>query len=161
AATVAAAEVPFFGPYDTEREFLASAPAAQAVTPHTVAARPLPPLGPLAPPAPSVQRVAPAPQDFVAFSPFTTPAPASSQRPASAPGGAAGRAGAAGAAAPGAEPPAAPAPAAPPAAGPEAAISPSGHSEKDLDELARKLHDRISLHLRRDLLIQRERAGMV
>jgi hypothetical protein len=45
-------------------------------------------------------------------------------------------------------------------AGVEAA-APSGQSDKDLDELARKLHDRISLRLRRDLLIERERAGLV
>jgi len=108
-----------------------------------------------------VQRVAPAPQDFVAFSPFTTAARHISQRAASSAGGEAVQREVAAGDAPAAEPTAAPAPAATPAAGPEAAISPSGHSEKDLDELARKLHDRISLHLRRDLLIQRERAGMV
>jgi hypothetical protein len=60
-----------------------------------------------------------------------------------------------------------PAPAAaaesPPAA---AAANPSAgaaspQSEKDLDELARKLHDRISAQIRYDLLIDRERAGVV
>ncbi len=45
-------------------------------------------------------------------------------------------------------------------AGAIAGASPE-QSDRDLDELARKLHDRISMHLRRDLLIQRERAGMV
>jgi hypothetical protein len=43
------------------------------------------------------------------------------------------------------------------AAGPGAPGSPTG--EKELDDLARKLYDRIGLRLRRDLLVERERAG--
>lgn len=43
-----------------------------------------------------------------------------------------------------------------------AASATSAHdSEKELDELARKLHDRISARLRYDLLLDRERAGML
>jgi hypothetical protein len=36
-----------------------------------------------------------------------------------------------------------------------------GQSEKELDELARKLYDRIRYHLRSELLIDRERAGVL
>jgi hypothetical protein len=46
------------------------------------------------------------------------------------------------------------------AAGPSAAAAPA-QGEKELDELARKLHDRISAQIRYDLLVERERAGMV
>jgi len=45
-------------------------------------------------------------------------------------------------------------------AGAIAGASPE-QSDRDLDELARKLHDRISARIRYDLLVDRERAGMV
>jgi len=44
---------------------------------------------------------------------------------------------------------------------PTAGAAPAHESEKDLDELARKLHDRISARIRYDLLVDRERAGML
>jgi len=47
------------------------------------------------------------------------------------------------------------------AAAPSAGALPAHDSEKDLDELARRLHDRISARIRYDLLVDRERAGMV
>lgn len=62
------------------------------------------------------------------------------------------------------ESPSSPAAAAAPstsAAAPTAGALPAHDSEKDLDELARKLHDRISARIRYDLLVDRERAGMV
>lgn len=136
----------------------AAVPASASPEIAAFSARSIRALPPLAPAIATVQRVHPSAQDFVAYSPFaTTPAPISAgsavpvapvQRemaegespspvaPASAPVAAAASAGA-------------------------AAAEAGGQSEKELDELARKLHDRISLHLRRDLLIQRERAGMV
>jgi hypothetical protein len=42
-----------------------------------------------------------------------------------------------------------------------AAAVPAHASEKDLDDLARKLHERISSRIRFELLLDRERAGMV
>ena len=51
-------------------------------------------------------------------------------------------------------------PAAAPVA-PAGGAAPSHDSEKELDELARKLHDRISDRIRYDLLLDRERAGML
>jgi hypothetical protein len=48
------------------------------------------------------------------------------------------------------------APASPPAGG-----AAGGHSEKELDDLARQLYDRVRLHFRSELLIDRERAGML
>ena len=124
--------------------------------------RSTPALPPLAPVVGTVQRVRPAASDFVAFSPFaaaprsTTPMPPGSpllispvQREM------------AGGESPTPEPVVASAPVAAAASAGTAAAEAPGQSDKDLDELARKLHDRISLHLRRDLLIQRERAGMV
>jgi len=145
---------------------LSPAGARQASGPPTlregqaVPATPLRALPPLAPLAPAVQRVTSAAQDLVAYSPFATlPAPHTAQRATSAIDAAAQREVAAGeSAAP--EPTVASAPVAAPVAGPAASAAP-GQSDKDLDELGRKLYDRISLQLRRDLLIQRERAGMV
>jgi hypothetical protein len=121
------------------------------------------PMPPLAPPAPAVQRVGHIAQDFVAFSPFATaPPPLPAQRATSFIEGPAVQrevtAGEAPAPAPGEA--SAPVVAGSAGAGPAAGESP-GRSDKDLDELGRKLYDRISLQLRRDLLIQRERAGMV
>lgn len=122
-----------------------------------VPARSVPAMPPLAPVASAVQRAPSAPQDFVAFSPFAdtrTPPAAHGPTPQFeipavqrevAPGESE---------APGVVT----APAV--SAAPGAAASP-GQGDKELDELARKLHDRISFQLRRELLIQRERAGMV
>jgi hypothetical protein len=119
--------------------------------------RALPPLAPLAPP---VQRVTTAAQDLVLHSPFATvPAEHTVQRATSVVDLAAQREVAAGES-PAPEPTVASAPVAVPPAGPAASAAP-GQSDKDLDELGRKLYDRISLQLRRDILIQRERAGMV
>ena len=47
------------------------------------------------------------------------------------------------------------------AAGPAAGAAPSPHSEQELAELARKLYEPISARLRRELLVDRERAGML
>lgn len=44
-------------------------------------------------------------------------------------------------------------------AAPGAGPTPVGGSEKDLDELARRLYDRFRLRLSRELLVDRERAG--
>jgi hypothetical protein len=38
---------------------------------------------------------------------------------------------------------------------------PAAASDKELDDLARKLYGRIRVHLRSDLLVERERAGML
>jgi hypothetical protein len=38
---------------------------------------------------------------------------------------------------------------------------PAPASDKELDDLARKLYGRIRVHLRSDLLVERERAGML
>ncbi len=45
-----------------------------------------------------------------------------------------------------------------PSGGESPAVGPGG-SEKDLDDLARRLYDRIRLRLTRELLVDRERAG--
>ncbi len=58
-------------------------------------------------------------------------------------------------------PEAAPAPVASVPAGPTAGAVPSPQSAQELDELARKLYEPLSAQLRRDLLVERERAGMV
>jgi hypothetical protein len=47
------------------------------------------------------------------------------------------------------------------AAGPTAGATPPTQSEHELDELARKLYEPLSARFRRDLLVERERAGMV
>jgi hypothetical protein len=114
-----------------------------------------------APAGPTVQRVAAPAHDFVAYSPFLAP-PATplAQRAAVVTEVPVQREAAAGEA-PVPEPSAASAPVSPGGNGAAASGEAPGHSEKELDDLARKLHDRISLHLRRELLIQRERAGMV
>ncbi len=121
------------------------------------AARALPPLSPQ---APAVQRAPSTAQDFVAFSAFATPPALAVAHPAPSVFDAPVQRDVAAAESPapvdGSAPMAAPAA----GAGPSAGASPA-QSDRDLDELARKLHDRISMHLRRDLLIQRERAGMV
>jgi hypothetical protein len=148
-----------------------AAPLPQMVVPHSLPAvdrevvNPAPtsprsaPL--LVPFAPSAQRMVAPTQDFVAYSPFVNPpAPHAAQRATGVIDVPVQREPAAGEA-PAPEPSAASAPAATAPDGGVAAAQAPGHSEKELDELARKLHDRISLHLRRDLLIQRERAGMV
>lgn len=57
-------------------------------------------------------------------------------------------------------PAAAEVPAASPVA-PAAGAAPAHDNEKELDDLARKLHDRISARIRYDLLLDRERAGML
>jgi len=113
--------------------------------------------------APVVQRASGAPQDFVALSPFATPSTGSSstQRAVAVDEPAVQREVAAGEA-----PDLGPGIAAGPAAETAASVggvaaAAAGQSEKDLDDLARKLHDRITQQLRRDLLIQRERAGLV
>jgi len=59
-----------------------------------------------------------------------------------------------------------PAPAEAPAAGPSAGAAPPGagaeaHSEKAIEELAGKLYDRIRSRLKTELLIDRERAGLL
>ena len=122
-----------------------------------IPARSLLTLPPRAALAPAVQRGGTEPDDLVAFSPFASkPTSRTVESAASGPEiPAVQRAVAAGESE--SEPGAGPAAAS--AAGGAAAMP--AQSDKDLDELARKLHDRISLHLRRDLLIQRERAGMV
>lgn len=108
--------------------------------------------------APAVQRVTPEVQDFVAYSTFAMPPMAhAAQRSGSVIDAVPVQREVAAGEAPAPEPVAASAPAA--GAGPAGGEGPA-QSEKELDDLARKLHDRISLHLRRDLLIQRERAGM-
>jgi hypothetical protein len=38
---------------------------------------------------------------------------------------------------------------------------PGPHSDKELNDLASRLYDRLRVHLRSDLLIERERAGML
>ena len=53
------------------------------------------------------------------------------------------------------------APAVAPAAGSGPGATPMPQSEHDLAELARRLYEPISARLRRDLLVERERAGMV
>jgi hypothetical protein len=58
-------------------------------------------------------------------------------------------------------PEAAPAPAVSGPAAPTAGAMPSPQSAQELDELARKLYEPLSAQLRRDLLVERERAGMV
>ena len=119
-------------------------------------------LPPLAPMVGTVQRVHPAAQDFVAYSPFVTmPRPSTPMPLASAVLVSPVQREMANGESPSPEPAAASAPVAAAASAGTAAAEAPGQSDKDLDELARKLHDRISLHLRRDLLIQRERAGMV
>ena len=120
----------------------------------------------LAPVVPAVQRVHPAVQDFVAYSPFaTTPSLTASTHPAAAVSRFPVQREVSAGEAPSPEPTVASSPvagAASAGASAGAALAEAvGPSEKELDELARKLHDRISLNLRRDLLIQRERAGMV
>jgi len=47
------------------------------------------------------------------------------------------------------------------AAGATATATPAGDSEKDMDELAGKLYDRIRGRLRTELLVDRERAGLL
>jgi hypothetical protein len=47
-----------------------------------------------------------------------------------------------------------------PAAGPGGGAS-GGHSEKELDDLAHQLYDRLRSRLRMELLIDRERAGLI
>jgi hypothetical protein len=49
----------------------------------------------------------------------------------------------------------------PAAAGPAAAAAPAGQSEKELDDLARKLYGHLRAQLRFELLIDRERAGLL
>jgi hypothetical protein len=46
-------------------------------------------------------------------------------------------------------------------ASPAAGGAAGGHSEKELDDLARQLYDRVRLHIRSELLVDRERAGML
>jgi hypothetical protein len=46
-------------------------------------------------------------------------------------------------------------------AGPAAATGPSQASESEMDELARKLYDRIRGKLKTELLVDRERAGFL
>ena len=119
----------------------------------------LPGIAPLGPP---IQRSTPAAQDFFAISPFATAAaPVGVQRATAFSAAPFVQRQAAAGEGPPEEPIASAPPAATaPAPGSDAGMAPA-QSDKDLDELARKLHDRISLHLRRDLLVQRERAGMV
>src|SRR5205814_1417267 len=40
------------------------------------------------------------------------------------------------------------------------AAAPGGQSDRELDELARKLYDRFRVRLRSELLVERERAGL-
>lgn len=115
----------------------------------------------LIPPAPTVQRAVTGVHDFVAYSPFATPPAGQPARRAIALTDFPVQREPAAGEAPTPEPSAAAAPVAAAASAGAAAAEAPGQSEKELDELARKLHDRISLHLRRDLLIQRERAGLV
>jgi hypothetical protein len=42
-----------------------------------------------------------------------------------------------------------------------AADAASGPTERELDDLARRLYDRIRLRLRRELIVDRERAGVL
>jgi hypothetical protein len=131
---------------------VAPAPAPRTMPPLVAPA----PVAALAPLAPAVQRITPAAQDFVAYSQFAAP-PATrlEQRATAVPDVPVQRETAGGE-----EPGGASAPVAAAGSGLAAAEAP-GHSDKDLDDLARKLYDRVSLNLRRDLLIQRERAGLV
>lgn len=157
----ASGALPFLGARDDLRHVVAPIPSWEAGSPYGAAIRPLPPLASLAPP--TIQRATPMAQDFVAFSPLATPPVLNvSQRTASlteAP--AVQREVVAGEVAPAPEAAAGSAAVATAASAGVEAAAPSGQSDKDLDELARKLHDRISLRLRRDLLIERERAGLV
>lgn len=57
------------------------------------------------------------------------------------------------------EAPASPAPA--PPSGPSAGAVPPPTNENELAELARKLYEPITARLRRELLVDRERAGMI
>jgi len=117
-------------------------------------------LPPLAPLAPAVQRAPSTAQDFVAFSAFAPPLAHHTAHPVQSVIDAPVQRELAAAESPAAVEASAPVAAAAPGAGAGVAASPA-QSDHELDELARKLHDRISLHLRRDLLIQRERAGLV
>lgn len=130
----------------------------EVVAAATPSPRTMPALVPL---APTIQRAVTGVHDFVAYSPFATPpAGQPAQRAIAVTDFAVQREPAAGEA-PTPEPSVASAPAAAAGSAGAAAAEAPGQSDKELDELARKLHDRISLHLRRDLLIQRERAGLV
>lgn len=60
---------------------------------------------------------------------------------------------------PGASPEGVPGAGAAPGGGPAAGASPGAGGDKELDELARKLYDRIGMRLRREMLVERERAG--
>jgi hypothetical protein len=156
--SAAAAEASFLAPIDFRHRIAPRDSVEMAATPGS-GARPLPPL---ALPAPALQRATPMAHDFVAISPFATmPSPVVAQRatavleiPAVQREVSEGEAAAT-------QPSADSAPMALASSAAAYAGAAAGQSDKDLDELARKLHDRISMHLRRDLLIQRERAGMV
>lgn len=133
--------------FETQREHSHLRPAVQRATAAALH-RPVAEFFPLAGSStvqprfdvPAVQRAGPAAAPGAVPSGDATPAAGSAPGAGGAPGGDAGPPGGGGAAI------AAPVP---------------GQSEKELDELARKLYDRIRYHLRSELLIDRERAGVL